>query len=141
MCSCFNCVIFLCKKLFLCLFEHHALKTHWEMAVELHALISSALDIVRWSASRPSRFTPTEVRSPRDPLDRRLCRPERLCTWRLTEKSVPLSDIRSLCTGSATSSSKFVDTEKNIANNFVQSYLLANVLNWCLCELDAKIRI
>jgi len=36
------------------------MKTYWGVEVWLHAFLISALDEGKWSASRPSRFTPEE---------------------------------------------------------------------------------
>jgi hypothetical protein len=50
-------------KLSLCLTKHYAVKTYWEMEVELYAFLISALGGGEWSASRPGRFT-LRVRAP-----------------------------------------------------------------------------
>jgi hypothetical protein len=47
-------------KLSLCLTNNHAMKTHWEVEVKLHAFLTSALDGGECSASRPGRFTTRE---------------------------------------------------------------------------------
>jgi hypothetical protein len=44
-------------KLFFCLIKHHAKNTNGEVEVPLHAFLSSTLDGIIWSASRPGRFT------------------------------------------------------------------------------------
>jgi hypothetical protein len=44
-------------KLSLCLTKSHAMKTYWEVEVELHTFLTSALYRGEWSASRPGRFT------------------------------------------------------------------------------------
>jgi hypothetical protein len=44
----------------LCLTKHHAMKTYWEVEVQLHASLTSALDGGEWLASRPDSFTPRE---------------------------------------------------------------------------------
>jgi hypothetical protein len=36
------------------------MKTYWGVEVYLHEFLNSALDGGKWSASRPSRFTPRE---------------------------------------------------------------------------------
>jgi hypothetical protein len=36
------------------------MKAFWGEEVQLHAFLTSALDGVEWSASRPGRFTPKE---------------------------------------------------------------------------------
>jgi hypothetical protein len=38
--------------------EHHAMKAHWGVEAQLHAILASELDGGDWSASRPDRFTP-----------------------------------------------------------------------------------
>jgi hypothetical protein len=38
-------------------------KTYWGVEVELHALLTSALDGCEWSASRPGHYTPREKAS------------------------------------------------------------------------------
>jgi hypothetical protein len=36
------------------------MKAYWEREIQLHALLTSALDEGEWSASRPGHFTPKE---------------------------------------------------------------------------------
>jgi hypothetical protein len=49
------------KVVSLCLTKHHAMKTYWEVELQLHAFLTSALEGGgEWSASRPCRFTPGE---------------------------------------------------------------------------------
>jgi hypothetical protein len=48
-------------KLSLCFTKHHAMKAYWEVEVQLHAFLTSALDGAEWSASRPGRFTLREL--------------------------------------------------------------------------------
>jgi hypothetical protein len=43
-------------KLSLCLTKHHAMKVWWEVEVQIHAFLTSALDGCQWSVSRPGRF-------------------------------------------------------------------------------------
>jgi hypothetical protein len=47
-------------KLSLCLTKHHTMKMYWGVEVELHVLLTSALDGGEWSVLRPGRFTPRE---------------------------------------------------------------------------------
>jgi hypothetical protein len=50
--------------------KHHAMKTCGGVKVQLHALLTSALDGGEWSASSSGRFTAGQ--EPRCTLDRRL---------------------------------------------------------------------
>jgi hypothetical protein len=45
-------------KLPLCLNKHHYMKPCGRVHVQIHVLLTSALDTGRWSASRPYRFIP-----------------------------------------------------------------------------------
>jgi hypothetical protein len=47
-------------KLSLCLVKYHAMKTYVGMEVQLHTLLTSAIDGGKWSVSRPGRFIPSE---------------------------------------------------------------------------------
>ena len=47
-------------KLCLCLIKHYAIKTYWRVEVLLQVFLTSALDVVEWSALSPGRFTPPE---------------------------------------------------------------------------------
>jgi hypothetical protein len=40
--------------------EQHAIKAYWGVELQLHAILTSALDGGEWSASYPGRFTPKE---------------------------------------------------------------------------------
>jgi hypothetical protein len=46
------------------------MKTYWGVDVQLHSFLTSKLDGVEWSVSRPGRLTPGK--EPLVPLDRRL---------------------------------------------------------------------
>jgi hypothetical protein len=44
----------------LCLSKYNVMKTYWGLEVQLHASLHLALDVGRWLASCPSRFTSRE---------------------------------------------------------------------------------
>jgi hypothetical protein len=75
--------------------KQHAMKTYGGVEVELHAFLTSALDVGKWVASRPGRFTPGET-APLYPLDKRLGGPQSRSGRGSEEKEVlPLPRIKS----------------------------------------------
>jgi hypothetical protein len=55
--------------------EHHAKKAYWEVEVQLHLILTSALDGGEWSASRPRQLY-LQGKSLWYTLDRRLDGPQ-----------------------------------------------------------------
>jgi len=45
-------------KLFLSVIKHHVMKSYWKVEVQLHAFLTSVLDVGEWSGSRSGRFIP-----------------------------------------------------------------------------------